>query len=44
LRCYTANRRADTPLPLYFTGMKLDTKFYKAMEKNDGFKNWDVSI
>jgi tRNA (guanine9-N1)-methyltransferase len=44
LRCYTANRRAETPLPLYFTGMKLDTKFYAAMQKNDGFKNWDVQF
>lgn len=42
LRIYTANRRASKPIPLHFTGLKENTNMYEALEKNEGWKNWDI--
>lgn len=42
LRIYTANRRAKKPIPIHFTGLKENTRMYKQIEKNEGWKNWDV--
>ena len=42
LRVYTNNRRANRPIPVHFTGLKEGGKLYEKMERNDGWKNWDV--
>jgi tRNA (guanine9-N1)-methyltransferase len=42
LRIYSANRRAKNPLPIYFTSLKQDSTLYKQLEKNDGWKKWDI--
>lgn len=42
LRIYTANRRAKKPIPIHFTGLKEGTRMYDQLEKNEGWKNWDV--
>jgi tRNA (guanine9-N1)-methyltransferase len=42
LRIYTANRRAKKPIPIHFTGLKENTRMYEQIEKNEGWKNWDV--
>lgn len=42
LRIYTANRRAKRPVPIHFTGLKENTEMYQQLEKNEGWKNWDV--
>ncbi|XP_070498329.1 tRNA (guanine(9)-N(1))-methyltransferase Trmt10A [Chironomus tepperi] len=42
LRIYTANRRAKKPIPIHFTGLKEDTRMYQQLEKNEGWKHWDV--
>lgn len=42
LRVYTINRRAKRPIPVHFTGLNEEGKFYKKLQKNEGWKNWDV--
>lgn len=42
LRIYTVNRRSQTPIPLFFTGIKKDGRIHKTLERNDGYQNWDV--
>lgn len=42
MRVYTDNRRAKQPIPLHFTGLKADGKLYEKLERNEGWKNWDV--
>lgn len=42
LRVYTDNRRAKQPIPLHFTGLKEDGKLYEKLERNEGWKNWDI--
>lgn len=44
LRSYTSNRRAKRPIPLFFTSLKRDSKIYHKLERNDGWKNWDVIV
>uniref|UniRef100_A0A1B0CQC6 tRNA (guanine(9)-N(1))-methyltransferase n=1 Tax=Lutzomyia longipalpis TaxID=7200 RepID=A0A1B0CQC6_LUTLO len=44
LRIYTVNRRSQTPIPLYFTGLRKDGRIQKTLERNDGYQNWDVKI
>ncbi|XP_055710070.1 tRNA methyltransferase 10 homolog A isoform X1 [Phlebotomus papatasi] len=44
LRIYTVNRRSQTPIPLFFTGIKKDGRIHKTLERNDGYQNWDVKI
>lgn len=43
LRIYTINRRAPTPVPLYFCGLEQGGRLHKTLEKHDGYQNWDVS-
>jgi tRNA (guanine9-N1)-methyltransferase len=42
MRVYTDNRRAKQPIPLHFTGLNEEGKLYEKLEKNEGWKNWDV--
>lgn len=42
LRVYTANRRASRPIPVHFTGLNEKGKLYEKLERNEGWKNWDV--
>lgn len=44
LRVYTLNRRSDKPINLYMTGIKEGTRTYTVLEKNDGWKNWNVQL
>lgn len=41
---YTINRKAAMPLHLYYTGLQDESRLQKALEKNDGYRNWDVRI
>lgn len=41
LRCYTLNRRAVQPLQLSLTSLKGSS--LDALEKHNGYENWDVS-
>jgi tRNA (guanine9-N1)-methyltransferase len=42
MRAYTYNRRAKQPIPLYFTGLKENGKMYEKLERNEGWRNWDI--
>lgn len=42
LRVYTNNRRAKRPIPLHFTGLNEEGKLYEKLQRNDGWRNWDV--
>lgn len=42
LRVYTNNRRAKRPIPVHFTGLSEDGKLYEKLQRNEGWKNWDV--
>lgn len=42
LRVYTENRRSSMPIRLNFTSIKGRIK--SSLERNDGYKNWDVKI
>lgn len=42
LRVYTNNRRAKRPIPVHFTGLNEDGKLYEKLQKNEGWKNWDI--
>ncbi|GAB0093466.1 tRNA methyltransferase 10 homolog A [Sergentomyia squamirostris] len=44
LRIYTVNRRSESPIPLYFTGLKEEGRIHKTLQRNDGYQNWDVTI
>uniref|UniRef100_A0A1L8DBT9 tRNA (guanine(9)-N(1))-methyltransferase n=1 Tax=Nyssomyia neivai TaxID=330878 RepID=A0A1L8DBT9_9DIPT len=44
LRIYTVNRRSQTPIPLYFTGIRKEGRVEKTLDRNDGYQNWDVKI
>lgn len=41
---YTINRKSKSPLQLYYTGLKDSSRLQKALERNDGYQNWDVKI
>lgn len=41
---YTINRKAKMPLQLYYTGLEEGGRLQQAMDKNDGYRNWDVHI
>ena len=41
---YTINRKAVTPLHVYYTGLKDKGRLYQALDRNDGYKNWDIKI
>lgn len=42
LRVYTNNRRAKRPIPVHFTGLDENGKLYEKLQRNEGWKNWDV--
>lgn len=42
LRVYTSNRRASKPIPVHFTSLNEEGKLYEKLQRNDGWKNWDV--
>lgn len=41
---YTINRKAEMPLQLYYTGLQDGGRLQQALDKNDGYRNWDVRI
>lgn len=42
LRVYTNNRRAKRPIPVHFTGLSEEGKLFEKLERNEGWRNWDV--
>lgn len=42
MRIFSDNRRAKQPIPIHFTSLKEDGKLYEKLERNEGWKNWDV--
>lgn len=42
LRVYSRNRRASRPIPVHFTGLNEEGKLYEKLQRNEGWKNWDV--
>lgn len=41
---YTINRKSEMPVHLYYTGLKNGSRVQAALNKNDGYQNWDVKI
>lgn len=41
---YTINRKAKQPLQLYYTGLQEGGRLKQVLDKNDGYRNWDVRI
>lgn len=41
---YTYNRKADSPLQLYYTGLKEGSRLHESLERNDGYRNWDINF
>lgn len=41
---YTENRKSEMPIRLHFTSIKENSRIEKALDRNDGYKNWDVKI
>lgn len=44
LRVYTENRKSSMPIRLHFTSIKANSRIEKSLNRNDGYKNWDVKI
>lgn len=44
LRVYTENRKSSMPIRLHFTSIKENGRIEKSLDRNDGYKNWDVKI
>lgn len=44
LRVYTENRKSSTPIRLHYTGIREGSKIQKALDRNDGYLNWDVKM
>lgn len=44
LRVYTENRKSSMPIRLHFTSIHANSRIEKALDRNDGYKNWDVKI
>lgn len=44
LRVYTLNRRSSQPVPLYFAGLNDGSKCLRALQRNEGYQNWDVTF
>ena len=42
LRCYSFNRRLETPMQMYVTGLKGQCE--TEMERHEGYKNWDCKF
>lgn len=41
---YTENRKSSTPIRLHYTGIREDSKIKQALDRNDGYLNWDVKM
>lgn len=41
---YTINRKAPAPAQVFFTGLLEGSRVQLALDKNDGYRNWDVNI
>lgn len=41
---YTINRKSAMPLHLHYTGLKTNGRIEQALERNDGYRNWDIKI
>lgn len=41
---YTINRKAVAPMQLFFTSLRRGGRVQQALDKNDGYLNWDVNI
>lgn len=44
LRVYTENRKSTMPIRLHYTSIKPESKIQQALDKNDGYLNWDVKL
>lgn len=44
LRVYTVNRKSTMPIQLHYTSIREKGKIEAALERNDGYQNWDVHI
>lgn len=44
LRVYTENRKSSMPIKLHFTSIRENSRIEKSLNRNDGYKNWDVKI
>lgn len=40
---YTINRKATAPAQIYFTGLQEGGRVQLALDKNDGYRNWDIN-
>lgn len=41
---YTINRKSAMPLHLHYTGLKTGGRVQQALQRNDGYQNWDIKI
>lgn len=41
---YTINRKSAMPLHLHYTGLKSGGRVQQALQRNDGYQNWDIKI
>lgn len=44
LRVYTENRKSSAPIRLHYTGIREGSKIKTALDRNDGYLNWDVKM
>lgn len=41
---YTINRKSEMPLHLHYTGLNIGGRIQQALQRNDGYQNWDIKI
>jgi len=41
---YTLNRKSAMPLHLHYTGLHTGGRIQQALQRNDGYQNWDIKI
>lgn len=41
---YTINRKAPAPAQLFYSGVRPGSRVQLALERNDGYRNWDIDI
>ena len=41
---YATNRKSAMPLQLYYTSLREKSRILEALERNDGYVNWDVHL
>lgn len=44
LRVYTENRKSTMPIRLHYTSITEGSKIQQALDRNDGYLNWDVKL